>query len=223
MKEANVPMTTKKVCHDPPRLLDSEWRFPEIAVETKSMAVFEDLWAKGLCPASGSNYAADFVVYNGPPTERHSIAAVIVCRGANDELSPAEVSGFARVQQAVGKRAVIATAPLATNDTSPMVVGANKLASAAAAAAAVVTPRGSERKPTGVEDRTSTPRRHEGGQETASGTVSGTASEELPTPAPAAADVAAATAAATAAAAAAAANEGVRYITLQFHSVSSRV
>ncbi|CAM9378224.1 unnamed protein product [Ectocarpus sp. 12 AP-2014] len=182
------------------------------------MAVFEDLWAKGLCPASGSNYAADFVVYNGPPTERHSIAAVIVSRGANDELSPAEVSGFARVQQAVGKRAVIATAPLATNDSSPMVVGANTLvsaAAAAAAAAAVVAPRGSERKPTGVEGRTSTPHRHEGGQETASGTVSGTASEELPTPAPAAADATAA--------AAAAANEGVRYITLQFHSVSSRV
>lgn len=29
------------------------------------MAVFEDLWAKGLCAVSGSNYGADYVVYNG--------------------------------------------------------------------------------------------------------------------------------------------------------------
>lgn len=53
-------------------------------------------------------------MYLGPPTELHSIASVIVSRGAEDELSPAEISGFARVQQAVGKRAVIAIASLAT-------------------------------------------------------------------------------------------------------------
>ncbi|CAN0354419.1 unnamed protein product, partial [Hapterophycus canaliculatus] len=90
----------------------SERRFPETPVEKKAMAVFEDLWSKGFCAVSGSNYGADYVVYDGPPTERHSVAAVLVSRGAYDELPPAEVSGFARVQQAVGKRAVIATAPL---------------------------------------------------------------------------------------------------------------
>lgn len=31
------------------------------------MAVFEDLWAKGLCVAGGSNYGADYVVYDGKP------------------------------------------------------------------------------------------------------------------------------------------------------------
>ncbi|CAM9178197.1 unnamed protein product [Ectocarpus fasciculatus] len=214
-------MTTKKACYGPPRLFDSEWRFPETAVEKKSMAVFEDLWAKGLCAASGSNYAADFVVYNGPPTECHSVAAVMISRGASDELSPAEVSGFARVQQAVGKRAVIATAPLATNDTSPVVVGGSTLASATAAAAAVVASRDGERGPTGVEGRATAPRRHAVGKEATLGTVSATALKEPPTPAPAAVDAAAA--AEAAAAAAAAANDGVRYITLQFHSVSSRV
>lgn len=29
------------------------------------MAVFEDLWARGLCVAGGSNYGADYVVYDG--------------------------------------------------------------------------------------------------------------------------------------------------------------
>lgn len=29
------------------------------------MAVFEDLWGKGLCAVSGSNYGADYVVYGG--------------------------------------------------------------------------------------------------------------------------------------------------------------
>lgn len=43
----------------------SRWKFPETPAEKKSMVVFEDLWAKGLCPVSGSNYGADFVVYNG--------------------------------------------------------------------------------------------------------------------------------------------------------------
>lgn len=47
----------------------------------------------------------------GPPTEAHSVAAVLVSRGSDDELSPAEISGFSRVQQAVAKRAVIASPP----------------------------------------------------------------------------------------------------------------
>ena len=34
------------------------------------MAVFEDLWGKGLCPVSGSNYGADYVVYNGANNSR---------------------------------------------------------------------------------------------------------------------------------------------------------
>lgn len=29
------------------------------------MAVFEDLWAQGLCAVRGSNYGADYVVYDG--------------------------------------------------------------------------------------------------------------------------------------------------------------
>lgn len=45
------------------------------------------------------------------PAHSHSVAAVLVSRGPNGELSPAEVSGFARVQQAVAKRAVIASPP----------------------------------------------------------------------------------------------------------------
>jgi len=43
----------------------SSSRFPETLAERKSMAVFEDLWAKGLCAVSGSNYGADYVVYDG--------------------------------------------------------------------------------------------------------------------------------------------------------------
>lgn len=43
----------------------SRWKFPDTPAEKKSMAVFEDLWGKGLCPVSGSNYGADYVVYNG--------------------------------------------------------------------------------------------------------------------------------------------------------------
>lgn len=50
---------------------------------------------------------------SGPPTECHSAAAVLISRGPNDELAPTEVSGFARVQQAAAKAAVIATAPTA--------------------------------------------------------------------------------------------------------------
>ncbi len=43
----------------------SSLRFPNTLAEKKSMAVFEDLWAKGLCAVSGSNYGADYVVYDG--------------------------------------------------------------------------------------------------------------------------------------------------------------
>ncbi|CAM9629228.1 unnamed protein product [Ascophyllum nodosum] len=92
-----------------------EWSFPRTLEEKKSMTVFEDLWAKGLCVAGGSNFGADYVVYDGPPTERHSAAAVLVSRGPHDELSPSEVSAFARVQQAVAKTAIIATAPASAN------------------------------------------------------------------------------------------------------------
>lgn len=42
-----------------------DWKFPETPTEKKSMAVFEDLWAQGLCAVCGSNYGADYVVYDG--------------------------------------------------------------------------------------------------------------------------------------------------------------
>lgn len=54
----------------------------------------------------------------GPPTKCHSAAAVLVSRGPNDELAPTEVSGFARVQQAAAKAAVIATASTAAGKGS---------------------------------------------------------------------------------------------------------
>lgn len=41
------------------------WNFPDTLEEKRSMAVFEDLWAQGFCVAGGSNYGADFVVYDG--------------------------------------------------------------------------------------------------------------------------------------------------------------
>lgn len=41
------------------------WKFPETSAEKKSMAVFEDLWARGMCAVSGSNYGADYVIYDG--------------------------------------------------------------------------------------------------------------------------------------------------------------
>lgn len=117
---------------------------------------------------------------SGPPTERHSIAAVIVGRGANDELSPAEVSGFARVQQAVGKSSVIATAPLATEGSTSTSAGTAE--TVALAAAALAAPRNVEAGPI-----TAAPPHQRG-----------PATPAAPT------------------------NEGVRYITLQFHSVSYR-
>lgn len=118
---------------------------------------------------------------SGPPTERHSVAAVIVGRGANDELSPAEVSGFVRVQQAVGKRSVIATAPPAAEDSAST--------SAGTGAAALAAPRNVvEAGPTGVAGRATASPRHQGGK-------------AIP---------------------AESTKVGVRYITLQFHSVSHR-
>lgn len=45
--------------------ISDDWKFPETPAEKKSMSVFEDLWAKGLCAVSGSNYGADYVVYDG--------------------------------------------------------------------------------------------------------------------------------------------------------------
>ena len=126
--------------------------------------------------------------FPGPPTERHSIAAVILGRGANDELSPAELSGFARVQQAVGKRSVIATAPRATED-SPSLSTETGAAAAADTVAAIAAPCNVEAGPTEVVGRITTTPRYQGGP---------------PTPA------------------AAPTNDGVRYVTLQFHSVSCR-
>eukprot|EP00752_Nemacystus_decipiens_P007237 g6478.t1 len=165
----------------------SRREFPGTPAEKKSMAVFEDLLGKGLCPVSGSNYGADYVVYNGPPTERHSVAAVIVGRGTNDELSPAEVSGFARVQKAVGKRSIIATAPRGTGDSPSPLTGTG-----ATVATATAAPRNVEAVPTDVVGRIAAAPRYQGGP---------------PTPA---------------AAAAAPTHDGVRYVTLQFHSVSYR-
>lgn len=55
------------------------------------MAVFEDLWAKGLCVVSGSNYGADYVVYNGESYLRARVdflgramrkTTAVVCRAA---------------------------------------------------------------------------------------------------------------------------------------------
>lgn len=110
---------------------------------------------------------------------------MIVGRGANDELPPAEVSGFARVQQAVGKRSVIATAPLATED-SPFPSTGTGMEAAAATVAAVAAPRNVEAEPTDVVGRITAPSRYPA---------------EPPTPPT---------------------NDGVRYVTLQFHSVSHR-
>jgi len=124
----------------------------------------------------------------GPPTERHSVAAVIVGRGINDELSPAEVSGFARVQQAVGKRSVIATAPLATEDT-------------ASASASTSTGTGTEVGATLAATRTDHAR------------IPGVSSQEPAGGRPQSESVSRA---------AATTNESVRYVTLRFHSVSSR-
>ena len=42
-----------------------QWKYPDTPAENKSMAVFEDLWARGFCVANGSSYGADYVVYDG--------------------------------------------------------------------------------------------------------------------------------------------------------------
>lgn len=83
----------------------------------------------------------------GPPTERHSVAAVVVSRGSNDELFPAELSGFARVQQAVGKKAVIATAPSVTASAT---VASRDLSSTAVVESENCAPRDSRRSADGV-------------------------------------------------------------------------
>lgn len=108
----------------------------------------------------------------GPPTENHSVASVVVGRGSNDELSPVEVSGFSRVQQAVAKAAVIAVPPF-----QPIVPAAVAVATATAAAVGSASP--GEGSPTAVEDE---------------GSASRSAGR----------------------------GDGVRYVTLHFHSVSSR-
>lgn len=41
------------------------WKYPETLQEARSMAVFEDLWERGVYVAGGSNYGADYVVYDG--------------------------------------------------------------------------------------------------------------------------------------------------------------
>ena len=105
------------------------------------------------------------------------MAAVVVGRGSNDALSPAEVSGFARVQQAVAKAAVIATAPSQLVQAPAAAGAASGAVAGAAAVVAAVTPgEGSSHT---VGDEESAPR--SAGRE-----------------------------------------NSVRYVTLQFHSVSSR-
>lgn len=59
-----VKQPRKKLACSSPRP-HSERKFPVTSSEKKSMAVFEDLWSKGFCAVSGSNYGADFVVYDG--------------------------------------------------------------------------------------------------------------------------------------------------------------
>lgn len=54
------------------------------------MAVFEDLWAKGLCAVSGSNYGADYVVYDGKSQGGYFLEGVVDAlrsqRGAIHEI-----------------------------------------------------------------------------------------------------------------------------------------
>lgn len=123
--------------------------------------------------------------YVGPPTERHSVAAVIVGRGTNDELSPSEVSGFVRVQQAVGKRSIVATAPLATEDTASTSASASAGTEAGATLAATSV---DEARLPGVSSQERAGARREGKPATRAPTM----------------------------------DDGVRYVTLRFHSVSSR-
>ncbi|CAM9301598.1 unnamed protein product [Scytosiphon promiscuus] len=197
----------KRACSSPRP--HSEWKFPETSAEKKSMAVFEDLWSKGFCAVSGSNYGADYVVYDGSPTERHSIAAVIVSRGSGDELSPAEVSGFARVQQAVGKRAVIATAPLATEEMVPVAEG-EKGGGTRGVSTETASPS-DHPAPAGVESKKVAPSRCQDETGTSLTAVLSSASP-----------LAARAGVGEGAGARAGANEGVRYVTLQFHAVNSR-
>lgn len=41
------------------------WQYPETPEQARSMAVFQDLWERGMYVAGGSNYGADYVVYDG--------------------------------------------------------------------------------------------------------------------------------------------------------------
>lgn len=149
---------------------------------------------------------------------------MIVSRGADDELSPAELSGFARVQQAVGKRAVIATVPLPTEGTTTLQAEEEEEEEAAVAAEGGVTRgaggasavgggstgtvlRSGGSEPAGVDAGKEVPHRGQG--ETATSTITVTSSA-LPS------------AARAVAGAGEGSNEGVRYVTLQFHAVSSR-
>lgn len=63
LAKKETPPRKKRTCSYP--RLQSEWKFPETPTEKKSMTVFEDLWSKGFCVVSGSNYGADYVVYDG--------------------------------------------------------------------------------------------------------------------------------------------------------------
>lgn len=152
--------------------------------------------------ADGCKRNDSLAVCSGPPTERHSVAAVIVGRGANDELSPAEVSGFARVQQAVGKRSVVATAPPAAGDSTCALAGAREVAAAAAAATAAT---GTETALAVTHNALAAPRNVEAGPADVTGR-SAVAPPQQGGPATPGAPT----------------TEGVRYITLQFHSVSHR-
>lgn len=41
------------------------WQYPETPEQARSMAVFQDLWKRGVYVSGGSNYGADYVVYDG--------------------------------------------------------------------------------------------------------------------------------------------------------------
>ena len=53
------------------------------------MTVFEDLWAKGLCVAGGSNFGADYVVYDGEPCRLPQVRSFIKSRFVEKIALPA--------------------------------------------------------------------------------------------------------------------------------------
>ncbi|CAM9305216.1 unnamed protein product, partial [Discosporangium mesarthrocarpum] len=91
--------------------LRSHWVYPRTPADRVSLRVFEDLWSRGLYVGGGSAYGAEFVAYADLPGVTHSRASVLVTRGDREGLAPAQLSGFARVQQAVSKHAIIAIGP----------------------------------------------------------------------------------------------------------------